>query len=171
MKVILYMAISANGMIAMEDDSTPWPKEVWEHYRKTVKRVGNLIIGKRTYEIMQKAGEFEELGNPRTVVVTREHHPDDAGDNFVFVDSPKAALEALEKRGFDEVLVGGGAELVGSFLKEKLVDEMYLAVAPKLFGKGIALFPPQEFHYNLDLLDVKKLGTHTLLVHYQIVQD
>ena len=35
----------------------------------------------------------------------------------------------------------GGGELAREFLKEDLVDEMYLGIAPVLLGDGIPVFP------------------------------
>ena len=53
-----------------------------------------------------------------------------------------------KKKGKDIWLIGGG-ELVREFLKEDLVDELYLAIVPVLIGEGIPLFaagfPQREF--------------------------
>ena len=63
MKVILYMAMTANGMIARENDEAPWSKVVWREYYKFIKQNKNIIVGRRTYELMKNANEFEKLGN------------------------------------------------------------------------------------------------------------
>lgn len=53
MKTILYMSITANGMIAKDDDSTSWvsPTE-WKSFSSMIQKTGNMIIGRRTYEVM-----------------------------------------------------------------------------------------------------------------------
>ena len=48
MKVILYMAISANGYIAKLNHDTPWSDEELQSYSEKVKEAGNLIIGRTT---------------------------------------------------------------------------------------------------------------------------
>ena len=37
MKVIMYMAMSLNGMIAKNNDDTPWSKVIWSGYYKIAK--------------------------------------------------------------------------------------------------------------------------------------
>ncbi|MCP3101443.1 bifunctional diaminohydroxyphosphoribosylaminopyrimidine deaminase/5-amino-6-(5-phosphoribosylamino)uracil reductase RibD [Myxococcus sp. K15C18031901] len=47
----------------------------------------------------------------------------------------KAVLRRLNKEGLNHVLVEGGAQLYGSFLREHLADELALFLAPKLLGR------------------------------------
>lgn len=70
----------------------------------------------------------------------------------------------LYKKGYKNVLVEGGPTLLGSFLKENLIDEIFLTIAPRIFGtepgktltlvEGI-LFKPAKIK-QLKLLSVKK---------------
>lgn len=57
--------------------------------------------------------------------------------------------ELKSSEGSNIWLVGGG-ELLQNFLKEKLVDEIILTVAPTIIGKGIPLFNKGD--YQLDLI-------------------
>ena len=51
----------------------------------------------------------------------------------------KFLLRHLGKRGIQRLLVEGGPTVIGSFLKENLVDEIIVYVAPKILGdKGAA---------------------------------
>ncbi len=47
-----------------------------------------------------------------------------------------ALLDDLGRRGINELHVEAGEKLAGSFLRERLVDEMLVYVAPRLFGPG-----------------------------------
>ena len=63
----------------------------------------------------------------------------------------KALLQRLGKAGLLHVLVEGGAGVHGSFLSSRLWDEMWLFVAPKLFGhEGLT------FSGGLQVDDAKK---------------
>lgn len=168
MKVILYIAMSADGLIAGEGDKTPWSEIEWESYRDFVKDKGNIVIGRKTYELMRRSNEFKKIGNPFTVVVlnTAKH---DAGQNFVFVDSPQKALEILERKGFKKALVAGGGTLNASFMKEGLIDEIYLDVEPVFLGKGIRLFEKADLDVKLRLLETKKLSADEIQLHYQVL--
>jgi diaminohydroxyphosphoribosylaminopyrimidine deaminase/5-amino-6-(5-phosphoribosylamino)uracil reductase len=48
----------------------------------------------------------------------------------------KALLRRLAKEGHLHVLVEGGAEVFGTLLREKLVDEIVLFIAPKVVGRN-----------------------------------
>lgn len=111
MKVILYMAITANGYIARVDDSTPWSDEEWEAYAAEVKKIGNIIIGYRTYEVM-KDMEFERIGNPLVIVVSSKEQPDNT--NVVFVKTPEDALKIVSEKGFTETTINGGSTLLAA---------------------------------------------------------
>jgi dihydrofolate reductase len=66
---------------------------------------------------------------------------------FHFVtDGIHTALErAIEAAGGQDVRLGGGVATIQQYLREGLVDEMHLAIAPVLLGSGQHLFG------NLDL--------------------
>lgn len=164
MNVILYMAMSVNGYIAKEGDETPWSATEWERFSTFVKKTGNLIVGRTTFEIMNKHNEFQQIGNPDTVVVSNTQT---TAPNFV--DSPEKAIKLLEERGFSEILVAGGGMLNTSFLKKGLIDEIYLDVEPFLFGKGIKLFSDDDFEVNLELLEIRKLSNNSLQLHYKVI--
>src|SRR3990167_1577218 len=106
MKTTLYMAMTVNGYIAKENGDAPWSDAVWNSYYEIAKQFPCLILGRRTYEIMNEIEEFEKIGNPFTAVLT--HIDQSAEERFVFVKSPAEAIEVLEGKGFDRVLIGGG---------------------------------------------------------------
>jgi len=169
MKVSLYMAMTANGMIARRDDRTGWSREEWKSYHDKVQEVGNIVIGRRTFEIMKNLREFDRIGNPFTVVVTSENL--ESRGNFAFVKSPKEALNLLESKGFPESLVAGGSMLNSSFIREGLIDEIFIDIEPKLFGKGITLFAKWDFEKELGFIDSKHISSSTIQLHYKVKKD
>jgi 5-amino-6-(5-phosphoribosylamino)uracil reductase/diaminohydroxyphosphoribosylaminopyrimidine deaminase/5-amino-6-(5-phosphoribosylamino)uracil reductase len=46
-------------------------------------------------------------------------------------------LRRLRARGIDSVLIEGGARLITSSLRERLVDRLTICIAPKVIGSGI----------------------------------
>ena len=79
--------------------------------------------------------------------------------------------EYFASRGFRTALVEGGPNLVGSFFGEKLIDEVFLSVAPRVFGNenGRALtmvegtLLPYSEKSQFRLLSAKRYGDEMFL--------
>lgn len=162
------MATTANGYIAKENNETPWSDEEWQSFSKFVKEIKNIVIGRNTYEIMKKDDEFNKIGNPFTVVVSKEDFA--YNSNFVIAKSPKEALKILKEKNFAKALVAGGGMLNSSFMKENLIDEIYLDIEPIVFGKGIKLFSDNNFDAKLELIENKSLSKNTIQLHYKVLK-
>jgi len=72
-------------------------------------------------------------------------------------------LDELSKRGVQQILVEGGPHVAASFLRERLVDEMCVYVAPKILGSGgtASLSEPMaalEHVVGLHDVQIKALG-------------
>jgi len=169
MKVVIYMAISSDGFIAKEDGSTDFVSDAeWINYSKFVNDAGNIIIGRKTYEIMKKNKEFDKFGDIFVVVVSSQDIKT-TEKNYLFVKSSKEALEFLEKKNFNVAVVSGGGKLNTSFIKEDLVNEIILDVEPEILGKGIKLF--DNIEPKLKLINKKKFGNNEFQCRYKVLKD
>lgn len=168
MKVILYMAISANGMIAKNDDNTNWISKIeWNSYSTAVKKAGCLVTGHRTYDILTRQEEFSELKEIRLIVVSKKKFSPLASHHSV-ADSPKKALEKLD--GFSTVIVAGGGMLNTAFIEQNLVDEIFLDIEPIILGHGIPLFRNGQFETTLKLLGQSNLSADEIQLHYKVMK-
>ena len=164
------MAITANGYIAKEDNTTSWVSETeWEGYKKMMKEVGNAIIGRKTFDVALREGDFPFEGC-LNVVVTSKRIENKWGNDVVFVKSPQEALAMLADKGFASALVCGGGVLNADFMKENLIDEIYLDVEPIILGKGIKLFADVDFETKLELIGIKNLSENEVQLHYKVVK-
>lgn len=165
MQVILYMAITANGLIAREDDSVDWlSPQSWASYKKILQDTGCAVIGRRTYELMS----LEEFVKDCLYVVLTSKPFKSQNPNIIFThQSPREILRFLEDKGLHTVCVAGGGRVNSAFIKAGLIDELYLDVEPIILGQGISLFWPDNFEFNLQLVGVDKLN-NTLRLHYKV---
>jgi len=168
MKIVLYMAMTVNGIIARENDETPWSDAEWKAYISEVKKIRTLIVGRRTYEIMKESDNFKKLGNPFVIVLTKMKVKN--RENFAFVSSVDAAIELVKKKKISRVLLGGGSTTNTEFIKRNLVDEMIVDVEPIIFGSGIPLFKENYSELNLKLLNTKKISKNEVQLHYRVVK-
>jgi dihydrofolate reductase len=171
MNVILYMAMTANGYIAKKNDDTTFvSSKEWKSFCAMIRKVGNMVVGSRTYEIMRKGVELQKFHSIPVVVVTHRASFSLASSHHCIAKSPKDALAILRKRNMKEALIAGGGTLNASCMKEGLVDEMYLDIEPVLFGEGINLFSGKKFEADLKLLGIKKLSKNELQFHYRVMK-
>lgn len=56
MKTILYMAMTANGMIAKKNNETSWSDEEFASYTGKVKEIGAFIVGNKTLPLFRYVG-------------------------------------------------------------------------------------------------------------------
>ncbi len=94
---------------------------------------------------------------------------------MVGIHDLKKLVRQLNSSGYRHVLVEGGPTLLGSFLKENLIDEIFLTIAPKIYGtepgttltlvEGV-LFPPKATK-KLRLMSVKPIKDE-LFLRYKV---
>lgn len=169
MRTTLYMATTANGYIAREDGSVDWAaEENWQDYFQTIKKKGNLIIGRNTYEIMPPE---EFIQDCLYIVMTKEKNLSKKTEKLIFTDfSPQEVLWLLENQGYEEAVVGGGSKIDSAFLEAGLIDEVILNVEPIILGKGIPLFSQKDFTVDLALIKAKKLTENLLQLQYMVMK-
>lgn len=86
-------------------------------------------------------------------------------------------VKELHYKGYKNVLIEGGPTLLGSFLKEGLLDEIFLTIAPKIYGndkentlnliEGFLL--TEKNIKKLKLKSVKKIDSE-LFLRYEVLK-
>ena len=106
------------------------------------KTIDTAIMGRKTYEVSLKmsGGSFSNYGM-KCYVCSRSQAPGERGGMTFVNDPPKALVDTLRQRPGKNIWHMGGGELAREFLKDDLIDELYIGVVPILIGEGIPLFP------------------------------
>lgn len=69
------------------------------------------------------------------------------------------------------MLVVGGPHIATSFLKEQLIDEIWLTIEPKIFGTGGNFVRVENLNINLRLIHFEKVNEHgTLITKHQVLK-
>lgn len=169
MQVILYMATTINGLIAKLSGKTNFVSvKEWKNFYTATKNVGNIIIGRKTYEIMIKNKEFARLPKLTVIIVSRRSIKPRLKNHFIAA-SPAAAIKLLHQQGFKRALIAGGGQLNAAFMKADLINEIYLDIEPIALGQGIPLFTESKFETKLKLIGIKKFSAHELQLHYKVI--
>lgn len=158
---ILYMAISQDGFIAGLNDETPWSDAEYEAFERFVKSCDVILLGKRTFKIMQAAGEFIE--GPDYIVATHDELPVD-GIGQIVIDSPEDMPDG------DRVGIIGGGDLNGRLALLGVIDELILDIEPVELHEGIRLFGQHDVPLQLELIGSDLIGEDTIQRHYRVLR-
>ncbi|KOS68965.1 hypothetical protein AEA09_10680 [Lysinibacillus contaminans] len=169
--LVLYIAASLDGYIAAEDESLEWLFNVEGEgdngYSEFYETVDTVIMGKKTYDwiIRHETGEFP-YKNKECYVFTRSSIENTEDVQFINDDVVSVTNKLKNQEGRNIWIVGGG-ELLHHFVKEKLVDEIILTVAPTIIGKGIPLFKKGDHQLDLTLKGTRTFNQFVEL-HYSV---
>ena len=167
MKVTLVMALTLDGKIGKSPNHFPdWTgKEDKRLFVKITQKAGVVIMGSKT---------FDTFGTPlpgrKNIIMTRDKRRKSEWDNLVYTDKkPKEILDDLEKEGYSNAILAGGALVNALFAEENLIDEIIVTISPKIFGYGISLFT-EEISMELELEDVKRVAQNLIYLRYSVLK-
>ena len=169
MKVILSMAISANGIIADKNGTEDFlSHDNWIQFVNLAKRIGCFIWGRKTYDAVSKwkGNYFKDIKDIRKIIISRSSIPLIKG--FSLSNSPEEALKMLESEGFKETIITGGSTLNSKFALRNLIDEVILDINPSILGEGLPVFKPLDFKLDLELIKVDQIKENIVEVHYKV---
>ena len=177
--VIWKVAATLDGRVAAADGSSRWitgePARAAVHrLRATCDAVlvgsGTVLADDPQLTVREADGRNAPRQPLRVVIDRRERMPetarvlDDAAPTLVSrASSPAALVKELFDRDVRRVLIEGGPTLAAAFLREGLVDEIVIHLAPKLLGSGPSLVSDLGIRgideaLRLSVVDVTLLG-------------
>ncbi len=170
MKISIYMALSANGMISSPQGAPDWlSPQFGEGFAAICARTQAVIMGRRTYDILSPQNlPLKDSGT--TIVLTSRTDLSSPNPTVVFTDEkPEGVVGLLQERGHAEAVIVGGAMTVSEFSRAGLVTDLRLVVEPVLFGGGLPLITEGgAFEQKLVLREVAKVGEGTVRMHYEV---
>lgn len=169
-KVIYAVGTSLDGYIARLDGSLDFLHLRPSNYSMApfFETIDVGLMGRKTYDagLRIAAGKFESHGL-RCYIFSRSL-PEGERDGAIFVrEELKTFVEELrQKKGKDIRLIGGG-ELTREFLKDDLVDELYLGIRPVLIGDRIPLFAAEFPQREFALTGAKTYSGGVIVLKYE----
>ena len=171
-KVVLGLGISLDGYIARPDGAVDFlfmPKDY--SMGPFFATVDEAIMGRKTYEVGLKMGGGSLPESKMAMYVFSQSQAPGKRGGVTFVnESPKTFVEKLRKRSGKNIWLMGGGELARDFLKDDLVDELYIGIVPVLIGEGIPLFPSGFPQRNFTLTENKTFSKGLIALKYKRVR-
>jgi dihydrofolate reductase len=160
LKISVFIAASLDGFIARADGDITWldereplPEGDDAGYGELFNAVDALVMGRGSFEKVLSFG-FWPYDNKPVIVLSGSlteipaHLPDVVG---IDPAKPRAFVQKCLARGYRHIYLDGG-QVIQSFLREELVNEITLTTIPILLGTGIPLFGHLERDVDLSLL-------------------
>jgi dihydrofolate reductase len=136
------VAMSLDGYIAGPNGEADWivmDPEI--DFGAIFARFDTLVMGRGTFEAMQKMGQGGgSMPGVRVIVISRSLSSGDHPDVSIASDVTRVITDLKAQKGKDIWLFGGG-KLFRSCLELGLVDGIDVAVIPVLLGDGIPFLP------------------------------
>ncbi|MBI4035260.1 MAG: dihydrofolate reductase [Candidatus Chisholmbacteria bacterium] len=179
-RVVTIWTQTIDGYIAKSgDDDLSWGARVDKQwFSKVTREIGVIVMGRKTFELIGKPlpGRLNVVMT-RKLVLSTKHPRQEAGTQVLSIDKnnleftsrkPKEILRDLQKKGFKQVAICGGASIYTLWLKEKLVDEVWVSVQPLVFGEGIKSVAWLE--EKLTLISYEEIGEGVIVLKYKVVR-
>ena len=163
-RIVGYIATSLDGFIATADENLDWlmqqpDLDLGEYdYRNFIKSIRTVVMGRATYDWIERFPGAWEYDGKRVIVVTSRP-----------IDNPKGPLETrsdvpaliAELRALDDgdVWMVGGGQLQMAFMQAGALDEVEIYVISEIIGGGIPLFPPTGARLTPKLISAQAIGT------------
>jgi len=179
-KIIVYIAMSADGYIARPDGDLEWlnrrPRTVDYGMGAFYRTIDTILWGRKTYDWVldyysqrgRKGGMFDtKLAN----YVFSKKPPKRETPGVKFVSEPvKAFAQRLRATPGKHIWMMGGGELIASFLDAGEIDEFDIHVIPTLIGEGIPLVAPRHRDVPLRLRSARKYPDGVVRVRYEVAR-
>ena len=174
MKTILIFVSTLDGKITKwgEPDIRSWSSKYdQDHFDAIWNETRIIIMGSGSYLPDPVSPGPDHL----FIVMTR--HPETYSNKELkgklefTSDSPASLVERFEKVGEEKLLVVGGPHIATLFLKDQLINEIWLTIEPLIFGKGGNFVIEEELDISLKLLSYSKVNEEgTIVTKYQVVK-
>jgi dihydrofolate reductase len=165
MKVILLMAVTADGMIARDSmQLVDWTGKADKTYFVHITRqAGAMIMGSKTFDTIGKV-----LPGRKNIVMTRDKTRISRNKDLVFTSkTPDQIIKGLQNQGFESVILIGGSIVNTMFMKENLIDEIHVTIVPILFGRGLPLFN-EPLDTRLELMNTGEIDKGHVILRYRV---
>lgn len=156
----------------LEWHNSVWDKELEKFSLDQLRSAGMLLFGRTTYEGMaaywEKAtGEVAEfMNNLPKAVVSRTLREADWHNTRILRGGTADEVTRLKNEIERDILVFGSGALSATLIKAGLFDELRIALAPIVLGRGATLFGRDLPRQQLKLVEARPLSSGLIILRY-----
>lgn len=149
-----------------------WDKELEKFSLDQLRSAGMLLFGRTTYEGMaaywkKATGEDADfMNNLPKAVVSRTLKEVDWLNTRILRGGTADEVTKLKTEIERDIFVFGSGALSATLIKAGLFDELRIALAPTILGRGATLFGRDLPRQQLKLLDARTLSSGLIILRY-----
>lgn len=187
-KLKLQVQMTVDGRIAgphgeMDFMTWDWDDELKAYVEELTESVDTIILGRKLAEgfipywagVAANPEEPEQASGKRFTempkVVFSRTLDQSNWPNAVVASDLTGEVTRLKQAGGKDLITYGGAELVSSLLRHRLIDELHLFINPVAIGEGKTIFDRLEGSQALKLVQSKGFPCGIALQHYAVVRE
>lgn len=178
-KLIMWNIITLDGYFEGEKNwdlafhEIVWSPEMERFCLEQLNSTSYLLFGRNTYEGMAEywktaQGDIANFMNslPK-IVCSRTLNSADWNNSTLIKENIANEVAALKAESNKDIYVFGSANLCETLIRENLIDEYRICIAPVIAGKGKYLFPKGLPEKKLSLISSQPLMTGGVIVNYK----
>ena len=140
---------------------------------------GGLLLGRKTYERMERGWRHGPADNPFTAIMNEAPKyvvsrtlasPLDWENSHLLTGEAVETVAELKQGDGPALTILGSADLVHTLLAAGLVDGVTLLITPLVLGTGVRLFEPNVPYAKLDLVSSKTSGSGVIVASYRVAR-
>ncbi len=165
MKVFLIMAQTMDGIISRSStEFVDWTGSADKKmFMRLTKEAGVVIMGSRTFDTIARP-----LPGRKNIVLTKNSSRLSSSPDLVFTSQePELLLHELQREGYSQAAIIGGTQINSLFARNNLINDIYITIAPLIFGQGLSLFN-LPLDLKLQLVSTEILEQNYVLLHYRV---
>jgi dihydrofolate reductase len=163
------VAMSLDGCIAGPQGEFDWIVEDRTiDFDALFAEFDTLLMGRKTFEVMQAQGPGGPASRMRTIVVSSTLRPADHPGVSIIRDGVAEKVDALKASPGKDIWLFGGGTLFRGLLDAGLVDTVEVAVMPVLLGGGIPFLQPGQRIPGLRLTGSRSLPSGIVMLAYEL---
>lgn len=164
------VAASLDGFIADAAGGFDWiPTDPAVDFGALFARVDTVVMGRRTYEVMQAADGPAWPPGTRLYVFSRTLQAAEHPDVEVVASGAADTVARLRaETGTGEIWIFGGGELFATLLEAGQVDRVEVTIVPVLLGSGVPLVTDAISRTALRLTDLQRYPSGMVRLSYAV---
>ncbi len=174
MKTILVFVSTLDGKVTKWGDPQvrDWSSlQDQQYYQQTWNNAKLIVMGSKTFIAEKFSASKDRLLLVMTQNISKYNQYEVPGQLEFTDKKPNNLVEQFQKKTYETMMIAGGAHIATSFLKEQLIDELWLTIEPKIFGAGGNFVIEEKLDIDLQLISCEKVNDQgTLITKYTVIK-